>query len=127
MIVGVMELKRIPDYFLNVEFERCTPSCQKASMSESFLKKLNSARHIAGIPFILNSAYRTPQWDRSHGRSGEGYHTIGHAVDVRCMNGTDRYKIVDGAIRCGLSCGIYRTFIHLDDRPESVIFYGDAD
>lgn len=123
-----MLLKKIPDYFVPVEFERCSPPCDKVQMNESFLKKLNSARHMAGVPFILNSAYRTPSWDKSHGRTGTGYHTKGRAVDVRCMDGESRAKIVSAAISCGLNgIGVYRTFIHLDDRLIPCVFYGDSD
>lgn len=123
-----MEIKKIPDYFPSVEFERCTPKCFKCQMIDSFLIKLNSARHMAGVPFILNSAYRTSSWDKNHGRSGNGYHTKGRAVDVRCMDSETRAKIVTAAICCGLNgIGIYRTFIHLDDRSVPCIFYGDSD
>lgn len=118
----------IPDYFPAIEFERCTPSCDKNAMSALFLKKLNSARHMAGVPFILNSAYRSPEWDKKHGRSGRGYHTKGHAVDVRCIDADTRYLIIKAAISCGLNgIGVYRNFIHLDDRPFGQIFNGEID
>ena len=31
------------------------------NMDEDFLSKLDEAREFAGIPFIINSAYRSPE------------------------------------------------------------------
>lgn len=118
-----MALKKIPDFFPDVEFNRCTPSCEKSSMKDSFLKKLNSCRYQAGVPFILNSAYRSEKWDKDHGRSGTGYHTKGRAVDIRCVDNQSRAKIITAAICCGLNgIGIAKTYIHLDDRPFPTIW-----
>lgn len=109
--------EKIPDYFADVEFERCTPACKKVQMSSRLLYRLNSARHMAGVPFILNSAYRSVDWEHSKGRSGKGYHTKGRAVDIRCVDSDARWKIINAATACGLNgIGIAKTYIHLDDR-----------
>lgn len=107
----------VPDYFPDFEFEMCTPACRKSQMSERFLLRLNSARHMAGVPFLLNSAFREVDYEKAHGRSGKGFHTKGRAVDIRCLDSECRWRIINAATACGLNgIGIAKTFIHLDDR-----------
>ena len=62
-------------HFTETEFERCFPVCSLADMDQVFIDKLDSARKLADVPFILNCAYRSSSWDKSRGRSGSGYHT----------------------------------------------------
>lgn len=117
MIDSVMLTEKIPDYFSPFEFRACSPSCKKSDMDAKFLMKLNSCRYLVGSYFVLNSAYRSPAWDKSKGRSGTGYHTKGRAVDIRCSDSFTRGKIVQAAISCGLNgIGIAKNYIHLDDR-----------
>lgn len=111
-------------YFRPEEFKRCTPSCTAADMDISFLEKLDSARELAQVPFILLSCYRSPEHDRERGRSGRGYHTLGRAADIKCIDGQSRWRIVYACLRLSLSVGIYPTFLHIDNRPNCVIFYG---
>lgn len=111
-------------YFKPSEFSRCNPSCTIDAMDTVFLKELDTCRHIAGVPFVLLSAYRSSEHDKSKGRSGVGYHTSGRAVDVRCTNGEDRRAIIEGCLACGLSFGVYPSFIHIDNRPRPIAFYG---
>lgn len=119
-------MSKIPDYFKSIEFKMCTPACDKSDMNERFYNRLNSARHMAGVPFILNSAFRTSTWDREKGRSGTSYHCSGRAVDIRCNDSYSRAKIVTAAICCGLNgIGIADTFIHLDDRDVPCIWLYD--
>lgn len=112
-------------YFKEIEFERCFPVCSLSDMDPVFIGKLDSARKFAGVPFVLNCAYRSPSWDKSRGRSGSGYHTKGRAVDVSCLDSSDRFKIVRACVRFGLSVGVYRTFLHIDDRDEPIIFWSN--
>lgn len=103
-------------YFKETEFNRCSPSCSLQDMQQSTMSKLDTAREIAGIPFVLNSAYRSPQWDKSKGRSGTGAHTTGNAADIRCNTDRNRFLIVDALIKAGFTrIGIAKTYIHADD------------
>lgn len=115
--------EKIPDYFAEVEFDLCTPKCKKSDMDDRFMTRLNSARELTGIPFILNSAYRSPEWDKKKGRSGTGFHTKGRAVDIRCHDPFARADIIYAAMCCGLNgIGIADSYIHLDDRDEPCIW-----
>lgn len=80
------------------------------------MSKFDTAREIAGIPFVINSAYRSPVWDRSKGRSGTGAHTLGRAIDIRCNSDRNRFLIVNALIKAGFTrIGIAKTYIHADD------------
>lgn len=70
-------------YFSEGEFSCCSPSCSLQDMEQTTMNRLDTAREIAGIPFVLTSAYRSPKHDRSRGRSGSGAHTLGRAVDIK--------------------------------------------
>ena len=103
-------------YFKDSEFKKCSPACSLQYMEQSTMDMLDKAREIAGIPFVLNSAYRTPVWDKSRGRSGTGAHTLGCAVDIRCRTLDNRYKIVAALIQAGFRrIGIAEEYIHADN------------
>lgn len=111
-------------YFKPVEFTACVPSCSILQMNEDFLLKLDNARHDSGTPFRLTSAFRSSEYDLSRRRSGQGFHTLGRAVDVSCRDSVTRWKIVSGCIRNGLSCGLSKDgFVHIDDRDGQPIVF----
>lgn len=102
-------------YFKAAEFKRCTPACSIEDMDAGFLALLDAVRERAGIPLVLNSAYRSPAWEIRQGRTGTGAHTLGLAVDIRCNTNQNRYKIIAAALACGITrIGIAKTYIHLD-------------
>jgi len=103
-------------YFKEEEFRNCTPGCSLQDMKKRTMSKLDTAREIAGIPFLLNSAFRSDQWDISRGRSGTSAHTLGQAVDIRCINQSDRFVMICALLQAGFKrIGIGDTFIHVDD------------
>lgn len=114
-------------YFKESEFTRCTPSCKMQDMQPEFLSLLDRVREKAGIPLVLNCAYRSREWDKSQGRSGNSAHTRGKAVDIRCNTSENRYKIIKAALECGICrIGVGSNFIHLDNDdslPQNVIFH----
>lgn len=102
-------------YFAEAEFKRCSPSCSIEDMDQEFLKLMDAIREKAGIPLIMNCAYRSREHDLSKGRSGNSMHTKGIAVDFRCQNYQTRYKIIQAAIACGIKrIGQGETFVHID-------------
>ena len=114
-------------YFSESEFKKCVPSCSERDMDGAFLSLLDEVREKAGIPLVLNCAYRSSSWDKSKGRSGNSAHTRGKAVDIRCNTSVTRYKIVKAALDCGVRrIGIGKSFVHLDNDdslPQDVIFH----
>ena len=102
-------------YFSEAEFRACAPSCSLQDMEQAFMDKLDRAREIAGIPFVLNSAYRSPKWEKAKGRTGTGAHTRGCAVDIRCRTYQNRFKIITALLEVGFCrIGVAKTYIHVD-------------
>lgn len=114
-------------YFDEKEFARCSPPCKLGDMDARFMAKLDLARAKAGIPFVLNCAYRSRAWDLSKGRTGNSAHCSGKAVDIRCNTSANRMKIVQGLLAAGFTrIGIGKTFVHADNdetKPQGVIWH----
>jgi len=95
------------------------PTSEGGKMCIDFLHKLDEARDIAGIPFKINSAYRTEEKNLAiGGRVGSSHVKVPcRAVDVHCNNSADRSKILAALHKVGLGrrCGIAPTFLHIDD------------
>ena len=106
-------------YFKESEFQACSPACSLQDMDQTLMNRLDRARELAGIPFVLTSAYRSTEWDRGKGRSGTGAHTIGVAVDIRCNTSRNRFLIVQALLHVGFRrIGIADNFIHVDGSAE---------
>lgn len=105
-------------YFKESEFQACSPACSLQDMNQATMSKFDTAREIACIPFVINSAYRSPEWERMKGRSGTGAHTLRRAMDIRCNSDRNRFVIVEALIKAGFTrIGIAKTYIHADDSP----------
>ena len=91
-------------YFKNIE----------ENMNADFLNKLDEAREYAGIPFVINSAYRSPTHPLSI-KNPTSSHIKGLAVDIRCNTSRNRFIVLDALIAVGFNrIGIADTFIHVD-------------
>lgn len=114
-------------YFNDKEFKQCIPSCSIEDMDMDFLLLLDKVRETAGIPLVLNCAYRSIEWDKNKGRSGNSAHCKGKAVDIRCNDSSNRFKIISSAIANGITrIGIGKNYIHLDNDdslPQNVIWH----
>ena len=113
-------------YFSPKEFKACVPSCTIKDMDAAFLALLDEVRETAGIPLVLNCAYRSKAWELKQGRSGNSAHTRGKAVDIRCNTSANRYKIIRAALLLGVPrIGVGKTFVHMDNDktlPQGVIW-----
>ena len=85
------------------------------NMNQDFLLKLDEARELAGIPFKINSAFRTVENELANGRDGTSSHTKGLAVDISATNSGTRFKVMSSLIKVGfIRIGIRHDFIHVD-------------
>ena len=102
-------------YFKESEFRRCEPPCSLQDMDQRTMETLDALRVQAGIPLVLNSAYRSVAHEKKKGRSGNSAHTRGKAVDIRCNASVNKMKIVKAALQLGIRrIGVGGTFIHID-------------
>ena len=85
------------------------------NMDDNFLNKLDEARERAGIPFVINSAYRTPEHNAKIGGKPNSSHIKGLAVDISVTNSRQRFIVLNALLEVGFTrIGIADTFIHVD-------------
>ena len=115
-------------YFKIDEF-KC-PCCGKTDMNKEFLEKIDKARELAGVPFVITSGYRCPKHNKEVGGKPDSAHTKGLAADIKCIRSRDRFKIIKALIDAGFTrFGIGKNFIHADidsSKPQEVVwtYYG---
>jgi hypothetical protein len=92
-------------------------------MSPILIYRLDRARRISGVPFVITDSFR-------EGPGDESAHNKGKAVDIRCHFSGPRFKILEGLIKAGFNrIGIYDRHIHADvdeTRPPEVAWLGKS-
>ncbi len=104
-------------YFKLSEFDSPDEPNSGSKMDKKFLEKLDYARHNAGIPFKINSGYRTKAWNSKVGGRVGSSHTgdVGRAADIAYNGSRDRYIIVKSLMEVGITrIGIGKSFVHCD-------------
>ncbi len=90
------------------------------------IERLDTARHIARIPFCINSGYRCPVHNRRVGGNATSSHLKGLAADIRVRHSSERYAVIKGLLAVGLTrIGIGKNFVHVDidtDKPQNLIW-----
>lgn len=103
------------NYFKTEEFDSPDEKGSGKKMNQDFLNKLNQARHIAKIPFRINSGYRTPSHNLKVGGRAGSSHIKGLAADIGYNGSRERYLILNALIQVGINrIGIAKSFIHCD-------------
>ena len=88
-------------------------------MHDPFLQMLDDARGIAGIPFKINSGFRSESHNSYVGGKVNSSHLFGYAADIHCTDSRSRYIIIDALTQAGFNrFGIGNTFIHVDNDPD---------
>lgn len=108
------------EFFKEKEFSCKCGVCKKGikDMQPSTMAKLDKARKIAGMPFILNSSIRCDEHNIAEGGSETSSHPKGYAIDIATKNSRQRFIIFCALIEAGFTrIGIGRSFIHADDDP----------
>ena len=104
------------------------PTTDGGKMDINFLHKLDEARAISDVPYIITSGYRTPEHNSKVGGRVGSSHLKGVAVDIKCNNSLDRARILKGLFLVGLGrrVGIAKNFIHVDidmNKPSAIWLY----
>ena len=115
-------------YFTYSEFDCKSEPGSGDRMKLYFVYPLDRAREIAGVPFIINSGYRTHEHNKRIGGSPTSSHLTGYAADIKCNEKT-RQTIFDALKKAGFNrIGIARNFIHVDRDPKkapAIWFYDE--
>jgi hypothetical protein len=106
-------------YFKINEFDSSDAPGTGAKMKAGTLQKLDRARERAGIPFRINSGFRTAAHNRAVGGATNSAHTTGNAVDIAFSGRQQDFDIIVNAlIDAGFTrIGVARNYIHADDSP----------
>lgn len=88
--------------------------------------RLDQARAIAQIPFVITSGLRSDEHNARVGGSPGSSHLTGNAVDIRCESSKHRSLIVSALIKAGFDrIGIGSSFVHVDNdrsKPSNVMW-----
>lgn len=90
--------------------------------------KLNQAREVAGVPFVITSGARCVEHNRKVSGTPNSSHIRGLAVDIACPSSQARYAIIKGLYSAGFTRIGYnqaRNFFHCDtdeSLPQNVFF-----
>lgn len=123
-----MSTSSVLRFFKPEEFA-CKCGCGRGhdDMDAAFLRMLDEARALAGIPFVLSSAFRCARHNKAVGGVASSAHTSGHAADIKCTSSHERFRIISALLEAGarrIEAG--PTWIHADNdpaKPQDVIFY----
>jgi uncharacterized protein YcbK (DUF882 family) len=112
--------------FFKLEEFTCKCGCGLTNISPTLVSKLDKARGIADIPFVINSGCRCEKHNKMVGGSKSSSHLKGLAVDIKATTSTQRYKIINALLIAGFTrIGVAKTFIHVDidqDKARNVIW-----
>lgn len=122
---------KLPDGYITQNFSyrefRCK-HCGANEINTGFVQQLQKAREIAGIPFLIMSGYRCPEYNQKYINQGESIeqsaHTKGLAADIAAVSSSTRWRIIVALFGAGFNrIGIGSTFIHVDvdtEKPQDV-------
>lgn len=124
MNVSVYSLKKegnikISNNFRVKEF-KCNDGSDAVFISPELLKILQNIRTHFGKAVNINSAYRTPTYNKKVGGSSYSQHMYGTAADIH-INGVSPKEIAKYAetlLDGWGGIGVYNTFVHIDVREQ---------
>jgi len=103
--------------------------CGNLIYEQSTIDLIQELRDELNIRFRVNSFYRCKSHNQKVGGGTNSQHLYGRAMDISTegWKWSQRAKLVKGALNKGLSVGIYRSFVHVDNRiGEQLLWYGSS-
>lgn len=85
------------------------------NMQHEFMEKLQAIRTEYGKSMKVTSGFRSVKHPiEAKKNHSNGEHTQGFCADIACENSTDRFSLVQLALKHGITrIGIAKTFLHL--------------
>lgn len=109
--------KKIGKHFKVKEFA-CKDWSQAVFIDSYLVEVLDILREKVGKPVIINSGYRTPEWNTKCGGAKYSYHMRGMAADIRIdgMKPKEIAKKLNEIVpyECGII--VYDSWVHFDVR-----------
>ena len=110
--------KKVSTNFKVKEF-KCNDGSDSVIIDTNFVEtKLQAIRNHFKTTVTINSAYRTPSYNKRIGGASSSYHVKGRAFDI-VVKGHSPSEIAKYARSIGINGVIeYNTFVHIDSRPK---------
>lgn len=110
--------KQISNNFKVKEF-KCNDGSDKIVIDTEFVEtKLQDIRNHFKAAVTINSAYRTPAYNKKVGGASSSYHVKGRAFDI-VVKGHKPSEVAKYARSIGIKGVIeYNSFVHIDSRPK---------
>lgn len=101
-------------YFKLDEFT-CKCGCGLNNMDIKLLEMLDEARHLSGVPFVINCGCRCNKHNKEVGGVKDSSHLLGLAVDISARSDFQKFKIIGALYLVGFRrILLYDSFIHVD-------------
>lgn len=97
----------------------CKDRSDAIKIDSAVVGYLQAARDHFGVPFYINSAYRTTAWNKKVGGASKSYHMQGRAVDHHAKGKVDLMDLArfyESIGCCGIIVYPKSCFIHIDSR-----------
>jgi zinc D-Ala-D-Ala carboxypeptidase len=110
-----------------VNFKHWKSVKAKDVMKPEFLRMIDKAREISGIPYIITSGYRPNEYDKQYHKIEFSDHSQGCGADIKCNDSVSRFKIIKGLIEAGFTrIGFDLKHVHVggnnEYKPQQVFF-----
>ncbi len=105
-------------FFMLSEFDSPDVPGSGINMQNQTLLLLDRARALAGIPFVINSGFRTEAHNRRVGGAANSTHLRGFAADIRCANRANFELVILALVAVGFKrFGVHHNYVHVDNDP----------
>lgn len=118
VIVTTDKQKQIQNHFQGVEMA-CKDGTEEYMYAPELMKVLENVREHFNKPVIINSGYRTPEWNTRVGGAKNSYHMKGMAADI-VVKGVNAKQVAEYASVIMQNGGVirYTNFTHIDVRSK---------
>lgn len=109
--------EKVGKYFTAKEF-RSRDNSQIIFVDDYLVSILDILRSKIGRPVIVNSGYRTPDWNAKCGGAKYSYHMRGMAADIRVkgMSAKQLANELNAIVPDGCGIIVYSSWVHFDVR-----------
>jgi len=112
-------------HFKREEFN--CPCCGQEHMGGDFLERIEKAREISGVPYVITSGWRCVLHNKDVGGKSDSEHIYGQGADIVADTSTIRFHIVRGLLLAGFKrIGLGKNFVHAGNstvHPTEVLWH----
>lgn len=130
MNVVAYSLKREGDIKISNNFRvrefKCNDGSDAVFISPELLKILQNIRNHFGKAVTINSAYRTPTYNKKVGGATLSQHIYGTAADIKITGVTPKEiaRYAETLLEGWGGIGVYNSFVHIDVREQKARWNG---